>query len=195
MLEFEPPPTPTFVSFFSCDPADGGVEISWEILSDDVVKGFNIYRSMGGSARHIVNTNGVIPADATRFLDTSVKPGETYEYALAVVLAGGNEILSQPKTVTIGAFALSLDQNYPNPFNPVTTISFVLPSSGHVSLAVYNADGALVRTLVDETLSQGQKTYSWNGRDDNDNPVSSGVYFCRIQTGNRVLSQKMTLIK
>jgi len=77
----------------------------------------------------------------------------------------------------------------------VTTISFVLPSSAHVTLAVYNADGALVRTLLDEPMAVRPTSATWNGRDENDNPVSSGVYFCRLKTGNRVLTQKMTLIK
>ncbi len=196
MLEFDPPPTPTFISAFFCEPVDGGVELSWRILSDDVVEGFNIYRSTGSDGnRYIVNTGGVIPPGADRFLDTSVLAGETYEYSLAVVLDDGSEILSQTERVHVGAFELTLNPNYPNPFNPVTTISFALPSNGHVNLAVYDADGRLIRTIVDDAMGEGSKTYRWDGRDENGSPVSSGVYFCRLKTGTRVLTQKMTLIK
>jgi hypothetical protein len=196
MLEFEPPPTPTFISGFFCEPVNGGVELSWEILSDNVVRGFNIYRSAvaSGSGR-VVNAGGVIPPGTDRFVDASIEAGETYEYTLAVILDDGSEILSQPQTVTVGGIELTLEPNYPNPFNPNTTISFAISTNGPVNLSVYNADGKLVQTIVDGPLSPGQKSYTWNGKDVNGNPVSSGVYFCRLKTGNRILTQKMTLIK
>jgi flagellar hook assembly protein FlgD len=71
----------------------------------------------------------------------------------------------------------------------------VLPTSGHVNLAVFNADGKLIRTIVDAPLGTGPKSYTWDGRDDHNNPVSSGVYFCRLEAGNQVMTQKMTFIK
>jgi len=196
LLEFNPPPTPTFISGFFCEPVDGSVELSWQILSDDVVRGFNIYRSIGSNGNGgVVNTGGIIPPDTDRFLDTSIQAGETYEYRLSVVLDDGSEILSHPQTVTIGGIELTLEPNYPNPFNPSTTVSFTLSSSGHVNLAIYTADGKLVQTIADGPMSEGYKTLSWDGNDGNGNPVSSGVYFCRLETGNRVLTQKMTLVK
>ena len=61
--------------------------------------------------------------------------------------------------------------------------------------SIYTADGKLVQTIADSPMSEGYKTLSWDGNDDNGNPVSSGVYFCRLKTGNRTLTQKMTLVK
>ncbi len=196
MLEFDPPPTPTFISAFFCEPVDDGVELSWEILSDDVVKGFKIYRGDGsGGNGRVVNSGGLIPPNADRFVDASTQAGETYQYRLAVVLDDGSEILSIPQTVTIRDIELTLEPNYPNPFNPTTTITFVLSSNGPVNVSVYTADGKLVQTIVDGPMSAGQKSFAWDGKDMNGIPVSSGVYFCRLKTGNRTLTQKMTLIK
>ncbi|MFC1574292.1 FlgD immunoglobulin-like domain containing protein, partial [Candidatus Latescibacterota bacterium] len=91
----------------------------------------------------------------------------------------------------------SLSQNTPNPFNPVTTIVYSIPdgTSAHVSLNVYDLRGALVRTLVDQTISHGVHSVVWDGTDENGNRVSSGMYIYRLQTGNFTKSQKMMLVR
>jgi flagellar hook assembly protein FlgD len=111
------------------------------------------------------------------------------------VLADNSEVLSPNAVVTVGAQALRLDQNHPNPFNPRTTISFTAPEPGHVKLAVYSPDGRLVRTLVDGSLPAGFKEVSWDGKDASGVPVSSGVYFYRLETGKQTLARKMVYLK
>ncbi|HEX5132145.1 MAG TPA: T9SS type A sorting domain-containing protein [Candidatus Krumholzibacteria bacterium] len=90
-----------------------------------------------------------------------------------------------------------LGQNYPNPFNPVTTIEYSVRSRAHVSLVVYDASGARVRTLVDREGSPGDgvQRAEWNGRDDRGVPVASGVYFYRLSTGSFVETHKLVLLK
>ncbi len=92
-----------------------------------------------------------------------------------------------------GEFALS--QNRPNPFNPVTTINYTVPVPGRISVEVFNLLGRKVRTLVNDTKSAGSYRIEWNGRDDADQPVSSGVYFYRLKAGDIVQTKKMLLIK
>jgi hypothetical protein len=58
-----------------------------------------------------------------------------------------------------------LDQNYPNPFNPSTSIEFGVPHSGRVTLAVYNALGQLVGTLIDGDRLAGTYTVRWDAID------------------------------
>jgi hypothetical protein len=89
----------------------------------------------------------------------------------------------------------SITQNYPNPFNPSTTISFTLPSSGPISLAVYDITGRKVRELVNGPLSAGEHSAVWDGRDEQGNPVSSGIYLSRLTQGEKTVSRRMTLIK
>lgn len=84
---------------------------------------------------------------------------------------------------------------YPNPFNPETTIRYDLASRTHVSLRVYDVNGAVVRTLVDDVKAAGSYSLTWNGRDDHGSPVSSGVYFYRITAGSFQDVRKMTLLK
>jgi len=88
-----------------------------------------------------------------------------------------------------------LEQNYPNPFNPETTIAFTLPQSGQVNLSIYNAKGQLVRTLVNRVLQNGRQSAVWNGLDQNDKPIGSGMYFYQIRFGNHTETRKMLLMK
>lgn len=88
-----------------------------------------------------------------------------------------------------------LHQNYPNPFNPETRIEFSLPRRSFVTIKVYNIVGRRIRNLVNEELSAGHKVVTWDGRDDNEAVVSSGIYIYRIIADEFVQSKKMLLLK
>ncbi len=90
---------------------------------------------------------------------------------------------------------LSLFPNFPNPFNQFTSISYQLPVSGHVNLSVYNIAGQLVRTLANEEKTTGKYQATWNGQDNNNRKAAQGVYFCKLESGNGQLIQKIVLIK
>ncbi len=85
--------------------------------------------------------------------------------------------------------------NYPNPFNPETMISFTLSQGGQVNLSVYNLKGQRVKTLLDEFRMSGDHQVVWNGRDESNVAVASGVYFYRLTTKRRVLVRKMLLLR
>jgi hypothetical protein len=86
-------------------------------------------------------------------------------------------------------------QNYPNPFNPATRIQYNLAKADNVKLIVYNALGAKVRTLTDSYQNEGMHSVLWDGKDNMNNSVSSGLYFFRLEAGNISLMKKMILIK
>jgi hypothetical protein len=89
---------------------------------------------------------------------------------------------SGPKEIGIGV--------YPNPFNPSTTISFMVPESGHVTLKIYNVAGNEIATIVDAPVSPGRHTAVWNASD-----MPSGIYFARIVTGSKIAVQRLMLMK
>ena len=93
------------------------------------------------------------------------------------------EVVSIPQSI-------ELSQNYPNPFNPATTIEFTLTQPQDILLAVYNVQGQLVTTLVDDYRSVGTYTTSFDAGD-----LSSGLYLCRLVAGNQAVTRKMILIK
>jgi hypothetical protein len=83
-----------------------------------------------------------------------------------------------------------LQQNYPNPFNPWTTIPYELPRPSHVTLTVYDVLGREVATLVNGVEEPGYKSVQFNASD-----MASGVYFCRLQSGNVVDTKKILLLR
>ncbi|MFA5498289.1 MAG: T9SS type A sorting domain-containing protein [Candidatus Cloacimonadia bacterium] len=85
--------------------------------------------------------------------------------------------------------------NYPNPFNPETQLQFSLAEPGLVKIEVYNLKGQKVKTLTDNYYAQGHHTLVWNGSDDSDKQVSSGIYFYRMETDNFIKTRRMSLIK
>jgi len=83
-----------------------------------------------------------------------------------------------------------LNQNYPNPFNPSTTIEFSIPSSGFVTLDVFNVIGEKVTTIVSSTLPAGNHRYNFDG-----SQLAGGVYFYKISTADYQKTNKMILLK
>ena len=87
--------------------------------------------------------------------------------------------------------AFILNPAYPNPFNPMTTISFEIPDEiNFVELSIYDLNGKKVENLFKGDLNKGQYKYDWNAKN-----YSSGIYFVKIISNNKQLTQKITLIK
>lgn len=86
-------------------------------------------------------------------------------------------------------------KNYPNPFNPSTQITYTIRQEGPVQIQVYNIQGQLIRTLLDEYRLAGTHHVNWDGLDQKGVRVASGTYLYRINTNGHTLTQQMTLTK
>ena len=126
---------------------------------------------------------------------------------------------SVPQEPTSIPACFALYQNHPNPFNPITAIQYAVGSKQikaadggpvlsevggrwtadspctHVTLEIYNILGQLVRVLVDEERASGSYTVYWDGSDKNGRPVSSGIYFYKLDAGDFTEVKKMVLLK
>lgn len=98
------------------------------------------------------------------------------------------------KASPVVANQFELLQNYPNPFNPLTQIDYSLQNEENVTIKVYNAMGKLITTLVDQQHRAGNYSVQWNGRDDQGNLVSNGIYLYKMQAGHFTQTRKMILI-
>jgi len=85
--------------------------------------------------------------------------------------------------------------SYPNPFNPSTTIVFSVPEESPVSIEVFNAVGQKVRGLFSGEIERGLHEASWDGMDDDGEPVTSGVYFVRLRSGGKAVSHRVVLVR
>ena len=91
---------------------------------------------------------------------------------------------------------LSLAQNSPNPFNPRTRIEFNVPAATQrIRLRIFDVRGRQVRTLVDGPHPPGRHQVLWNGNDDQDRPVATGIYFYELAGAEKRITRKMVLVK
>jgi hypothetical protein len=88
-----------------------------------------------------------------------------------------------------------LKQNYPNPFNPSTTIAYNLPEDSQVKVEVFNIKGQLIKTLANEFAPAGDNFVVWNGKDNYNRDVASGLYFYKLSTDRATEVKKMLLVK
>ncbi len=89
----------------------------------------------------------------------------------------------------------TLAQNFPNPFNPSTTIAYQVPERTMVNLTIYDMLGRRINTLVNEVRTSGTYEVLWDGTDEDGRPVSSGVYFYRLQTDRSSQMKRMVLLR
>jgi len=85
--------------------------------------------------------------------------------------------------------------NAPNPFTESTSISFELSKTELIQLSIYNVKGQLIKTLINSIQAKGNHNIVWNGTDGENTSVSSGIYFYRLVTPNKVLTSKIIMLK
>ncbi len=93
------------------------------------------------------------------------------------------------------ASGLWLDDAIPNPFNPSATIRYSISSQGFVRVSVFDAGGRFVADLVREDQALGEHAARWDGTSASGEPVSSGVYFVRLESAGQTRSRKIVLLK
>jgi hypothetical protein len=185
---------PVLIQRFQALAADDHIRLLWDVLADEPIEGFRVYRKDVGTSMRMIS-DGVLPVGVNTFEDRDVVAPTEYTYVLAVVLPDGLEMHSAPQSAQLGLPRLELVQNYPNPFNPATTIRFSIGQASHVTLAIYDIEGRLVATIVDRQMGPGTYAEEWNGRDNHGTPVASGVYLYRLTAGKRTLIRKAVLLK
>lgn len=90
---------------------------------------------------------------------------------------------------------IQLHQNTPNPFQQQTQINYSLKMGGYTNMRIYNTKGQLVKNLVNDSKKAGNHSATWDGTDDLNQPVASGIYLCRLEVGDKVVSKLITLIR
>lgn len=84
--------------------------------------------------------------------------------------------------------------NYPNPFNPTTSISFSIQNNSNVELTIHNIKGQKIKTLIHNEYTKGNHSFIWNGDDEFNKPVSSGVYLYNLKVNGKSEAVKKCLL-
>ena len=150
--------------------------------------GFSTQRiDLTEGAQTMSGGNGITGAD-----ETSEDLNNTFTNSLAPS-PNGPPVGIPDNSVLPTTFAIS--QNYPNPFNPTTSIKYQLPQTADVTITIYNLLGQKVRTLVNDKKEAGFYEVEWNGLNDHNVQVATGLYIYRIQAADFIQSRKMLLLK
>jgi hypothetical protein len=160
----------------------------------------------------VVSDGTVVPAGSSNEFEDRLKASGAYQYRLRFT---DDPLLVTPWSNSVElVFNVTLDQSRPNPFVAGTHAEAVIPYSvggippdpnpgteppissySDIRMEIYDVSGARVRTLVEGIDSPGDYTVGWNGRDDHNNPVASGIYFYRLRAAGQVLTRKLVFIR
>jgi len=103
--------------------------------------------------------------------------------------------LADPKVAQLLPNNKIVSHNYPNPFNPETVIEYIVPKNGFTQVHIYNSLGQRIRTLLETEQQAGVHRIVWDGRNDNGELVSNGIYFYHIKNAEFIVTKKMLLIR
>ncbi|MBD3384614.1 T9SS type A sorting domain-containing protein [candidate division KSB1 bacterium] len=196
---------PIELSSFEVKSVPEGVLLQWITQSETENMGFHIYRSNTKSSDYKKITDNMIAGVGNslsktqyEYTDTRVVEGELYYYKLADISYNGVTTMHGPKKIKFAEkqpHAYQLKQNFPNPFNPETRVEFSLGEEGMVSLNIYNIQGQLVRSLVNNSLHAGFHSIKWDGRNQNGKVVPAGIYLYTLKCNGFLDTKKMNLLK
>ncbi len=192
---------PAFVQGVSIEWSGSNHVIEWNASAANDVAQYAIYSDVvSGFVPSAANLVAFVAAPATSY-NLGVIGADTYYKVNAIDddgYAGGysSEESASPSTGTEPlVYRNRLLQNSPNPFNPSTEIRFELAAPSNVTITVFDAAGRLVRVLEQGQRPAGAHAVRWNGRSDDGQPVSSGVYFYRMSASGFDQTRKMVLLK
>jgi len=161
-----------YIELFDCE-----AEMNYN-LSESGSFNFTIEADSVSSADSLI-----IPKSPIQILGTSDHASSRFQISTDYLAISNENETSIPSTP-------ELSQNYPNPFNPSTTINYGVPKTGQVTLEVFNTLGQKVSTIVNTQQTAGRYNVTFNASN-----LSSGLYFYRLQTNGKILTEKMMLIK
>ena len=174
------------------------VFLSWETSAELNNAGFHVERSPSTEGpfidvAYIEGAGTTASPQSYAFIDhTHFVTSERLYYRLKQVDFDGSFSYSEIiEVIPMAPSEIALNPNYPNPFNPSTTLSFSLPAESHVHLAIYDATGRLVETIINAQLPAGNHTFAYNASDE----LASGTYIYRLETPQLTRSGKMMLLK
>lgn len=106
--------------------------------------------------------------------------------------AAPNVVVSVKDDLIVNDFSITA---FPNPFNSNTTIKYTLPISSKVSIRIFDVLGNEVKIFSDEYKEKGSHLINWNGNNNNNESVSSGVYLITLKVDDNFKSFKVVLLK
>jgi hypothetical protein len=174
--------------------------------SEPDLDGYGANKFTSNSAYHVANlvTGTTVPATGNYWLNNTGSPNYypnsarilgSVDYTGALS-SGPNPVsprpepFPEPETVVVG-----LGRAHPNPFNPTVQIPYGVANPSDVRIDIFDVNGRLVRTLVDDRKERGNHVVVWDGTTNSGSPTASAVYFVRMRAERLTQTQKIVLLK
>ncbi|UCF06063.1 MAG: T9SS type A sorting domain-containing protein, partial [bacterium] len=187
----------TMLEHYAAEYSGAGIELNWRLSTPAEESRFIILRTEGDNNLFTAIENPDIESDGTdfRFVDENIGAGFSYRYRVEYLSEEGRKLLFETGPVFVPAVSYYLSQNRPNPFNPVTEIVYSLPEAAHVTIEIFDVKGRRIKCLVDRYVQAGTHSTVWNGLDEENKSVASGIYFYSMKAGKWTGARKMILIR
>jgi hypothetical protein len=189
----------------------GMVRLDWSTRSELNNYGFEVQKSDSTQLHYHTIPHGFVAGHGTTnepqsytCVDSTAGRGRWFYRLKQIDLDGtvhwsdGIEARSATDVHNDAPTVFAITQNYPNPFNSTTIIGFSIPFSmtgERTELKIFDVQGRLDRTQINEKIQQGNYLTRWDGLNDGGAPVASGVYFYRLDVGSASISKKLVMIK
>ncbi|MBA7600454.1 N-acetylneuraminate epimerase [subsurface metagenome] len=206
--------TPTAVGLMSfvALPKSCFIEVRWTCPCSDEIFQYVVKRSTEESNTYctiaeIPGAGSFPSSESYLYKDEDVKPGIRYFYKLRVTKTNGNTKWYGPVSAVVTELKPFLSVS-PNPFRKKTEIKWT-SGTGHsasgenpiinhqcpMTISIYDVSGRLVKNLSLETGSALNTSVSWDGKDDNEEVLPSGVYYCRLKLDGFNAVKKVLLVR
>lgn len=186
-----PPSTPT--NFYGTGNQGQSPTLHWNPVLEPDVDHLEIHRTVSGQGGG--NTVFTLPATSTQFTDNTVVI-DRFNRTVIIYKLKSVDVSNQESGFTNTVkyrgeglwkqliekipLSFSLHGNNPNPFNPTTTIEYGLPEESKIVLIIYDLMGREIKTLINGIENAGFNNVMWDSKDKNGRPVSSGMYFYKL---------------
>jgi hypothetical protein len=178
---------------------DGGIFLVAVAGDDPMTPDVDEGASPGEEVRFTVNGRPAVVTGTSACYETEIIPGAkpvwTPQGSYRVELAADSSGIRDPRGENPAAGQIRLVRNYPNPFNSRTEFRYELSVPAEVRIEMFDARGRSVRTVSSGPQASGLHSLSWDGLDDRNRPVSSGVYFYALKAGRAIRTGKCLLLK
>ena len=152
-------------------------------LADDGIYSNKIYTEQAGYYYLTFFAKGIIENETF----------ERMEFLTLEILKDSLTIIKNKEEKNNYTLNYNLFQNYPNPFNTKTKICFELFTKANIKICIYNINGRLIKTLINEEKAAGYHSVIWDGKDENNKFVASGIYFYVLKDNNNITIEKHML--
>ncbi|NBC87341.1 MAG: S8 family serine peptidase [Bacteroidetes bacterium] len=191
---------PVELAVFDGRPVDDAVELTWTTTAETNNDGFYVERRPGNaSASAAWTTLGFVQGAGTttesqryRFTDANLPFGHSeMSYRLRQVDVDGTPTYSTSRTIRLTAPGeVTLHAPFPNPAQRDATLRYELPEDGPVRIQLFDVLGRRVLTVLDATETRGEKSVTLST-----DRLAPGLYFVRLEAGDTIRTQRMSVVR